>query len=134
MGCGQRRLDSTPTSPCSPRSSRRRDATAFVSAYVLDGAWGLDRGFDVYRDPFHPGRVQRLGDLERPGGGQCRRGVVEGGRRIILPRFAWVHLTIRPSRREHAGWRGDPYRGEVHYADTLVGRSCVGPTPGTSSW
>lgn len=103
-------------------------ATAgFPSAYVLDGAWGLSRGFDTYRDPFHPEDVAQtgvFGELELPGAEVINAAVAwwrsqEEGK----PRFAWVHLyEPHTPWREHPGWEGDPYRGEVHFADALLGR------------
>jgi choline-sulfatase len=103
---------------------------AFVSAYVLDGSWGLRRGFGVYDDRFdpeqyetrNPGNIQRRGDktvekfLEwfqhRPAG---------------RPFFVWIHLydphspydPPEPYRSEYAG---HPYDGEIAFDDAQVGR------------
>ena len=41
---------------------------AFVAAYVLDGKWGLNQGFDTYVDDFDLSRYRAisLGDIQRP--------------------------------------------------------------------
>ena len=99
---------------------------AFVSAYVLDAAWGLDRGFDTYRSPFNPQDVAAagaFGELELPGADSVNAALAflkaAGGK----PTFAWVHLyDPHTPWAEHPGWVGDPYRGEVAFADGLVGR------------
>ena len=103
---------------------------AFVSAYVLDGAWGLDQGFDEYRDPFHPqdvGQVAAFGEVELPSAEVVNGAVAwwRAGKRADpqKPRFAWVHLyDPHTPWVAHGGWEGDPYRGEVAYADGLLGR------------
>ena len=44
---------------------------AFISAYVLSHSWGLDQGFDVYHDPFHPRdllQVAAFGEAQLPAG------------------------------------------------------------------
>jgi arylsulfatase A-like enzyme/Flp pilus assembly protein TadD len=96
---------------------------AFVGAYVLDGAWGLDRGFDVYGDDFHPEQVAQaaaFGAVERPG-----REVVQNALAwwdaTDGPRFLWVHLfdAHRPYEPS-ADWKGDPYRGEMFEVDRAL--------------
>jgi len=99
----------------------------FVSAFVLDGAWGLDRGFGTYRDPFHPqdvARVGAFGEVELPSVEVVNAAVAwwrehkKGG-----PRFAWVHVyDPHTPWATHAGWDGDPYRGEVAYVDKVLSR------------
>ncbi len=101
---------------------------AFVSAFVLDGAWGLDRGFDVYRDPFHPQEVAQVGafgEVELPSAEVVNAAVAwwrsAGKEKPGVPRFAWVHLYD-----PHTPWRstaeGDPYRGDVAAADSVLAR------------
>lgn len=100
---------------------------AFVSAFVLDDAWGLGQGFDTYHAPFHPADLARIGafgEAEVPSAETVNAAQAwwrdHAGDQ---PRFAWVHLydPHTPWTR-HAGWSGDPYRGEVHWADQMVGR------------
>ena len=96
---------------------------AFVGAYVLDGAWGLDRGFSTYFDDFDAQEVaQKLvwGMVERPGE-EVVAEAVRWWNQQDGPRFAWVHLY--DAHRPYAppdGWQGDPYRGEVHRVDAAV--------------
>lgn len=93
---------------------------AFVSAYVLDAAWGLDRGFELYRSPFRPQDVSRagtFGEVELPAAEVVNAAVAwwESAARSGAPRFLWVHLFD-----PHAPWAagpGDPYRGDVSRAD-----------------
>ena len=103
---------------------------AFVSAYVLDGSWGLRRGFDLYDDQFdpqqyesrNPGNIQRRGDetvdrflkwfAHRPAG---------------KPFFAWVHLydphsPYDPPEPFHSQYAGHLYDGEIAYSDSQIGR------------
>ncbi|MFT5477242.1 MAG: tetratricopeptide (TPR) repeat protein [Planctomycetota bacterium] len=91
----------------------------FVSALVLDRRFGLERGFDVYKD-----------DLDN---GYSIRGAITVDRALKWlegrgqdPFFAWVHLFDA-----HAPYsppndlRGDnthPYHGEIAYMDQQVGR------------
>jgi len=114
-------------------AERLRDggwATAgFVSSFVLDGRWGIDRGFDRYFDDFDleeydtpdMGSVQRTGDEtvaeavgwldERPAG---------------QPFFLWLHLydphePYTPPEPFNTRYLKRPYDGEVAYTDSLVG-------------
>jgi arylsulfatase A-like enzyme/Tfp pilus assembly protein PilF len=106
---------------------------AFVSAFVLDSRFGLDRGFDIYDDDYGTSRsgtrppsafevVERRADA-----------VVKPAERWIedippgAPWFAWVHLYDphapyeAPSefRAKHAD---DPYAAEVAYVDSVLGK------------
>ena len=101
----------------------------FVSAFVLDGRWGIDRGFDHYFDDFNLAdfetanlsSVQRSGDVtiaeavrwldERPRDG---------------PFFLWLHLydphdPYTPPEPFNSQYPGRPYDGEVAYTDSLIG-------------
>lgn len=98
---------------------------AFVSAFVLDSAWGLDQGFQVYRDPFHPmdvAEIQQFGELELPSV-EVVNAAVAWWKNTTGPKFSWVHLyDPHEPWAPPIPWEGDPYRGEVHYVDTLLGR------------
>ena len=96
---------------------------AFVGSYVLDSAWGLDRGFDVYHDRFHPQDIAgslHEADVQRPA-----REVVQSAlgwwEKQTKPRFLWVHLfdAHRPYEPP-VGWTGDPYRGEIFAMDRAL--------------
>ncbi|MFH1464757.1 MAG: sulfatase-like hydrolase/transferase [Pseudomonadota bacterium] len=99
---------------------------AFVSAYVLDAAWGLDRGFDTYRAPFNPQDVAAagaFGELELPGADTVNAALAFLRAAEGQPTFTWVHLyDPHTPWADHPGWQGDPYRGEVAFDDALVGR------------
>lgn len=101
---------------------------AFVGAFVLDGAWGLDRGFGTYRDPFHPQKVAQVGafgEVELPSAEVVNAALAwwKTAGKADGPRFMWVHLyDPHTPWRPHPGWDGDPYRGEVAYADGLLKR------------
>ncbi len=98
---------------------------AFVGAYVLDAAWGLDQGFDTYHAPFHPSEVSKagaFGEVELPGVEVVNAALgwwTEQGRGE-KPRFLWVHL-YEPHSPWSPGLSADPYRADVARADTLVG-------------
>jgi choline-sulfatase len=96
----------------------------FVSAYVLDSAFGLEQGFDHYEDDFHPeevGRAVTLDSVQRPAR-ETVRAALAWWRKQSSPRFMWVHLfephaPYAPS----ADWSGsDPYRGEVFDVDRAL--------------
>ena len=97
---------------------------AFVSAFVLSHAWGLDQGFDIYHDPFHPRdllKVSGFGEAELPGN-EVLNAARSWWKEQTKKRFAWVHLydphapwTPDPS------WKGDPYRGEIAKVDRWLG-------------
>jgi choline-sulfatase len=100
------------------------DTAAFIGAYPVSRSSGLDRGFDVYDDPFEKaadGRTERrgqevvdraLGWLERP---------------RSRPFLLWVHLfdphaPYTPPPPFAGRFAGRPYDGEVAYADSQVAR------------
>ncbi len=100
---------------------------AFVGAFVLDGRFGLNRGFDEYDD--------RLPSGDRAGFHFAERVAADVGARAgnwILqpantpaPFFAWVHLFDphapynAPAAHQS---RHAPYDAEVAYADDMLGR------------
>ena len=105
---------------------------AFVAAFVLDGKFGLDQGFDVYSDDLSLAYEQDVPESlssYRPGATVVDEALQwfeagDGG----APFFAWVHLYDA-----HFPWHahddggdddGKPgsYDGEVAYVDRQVGR------------
>jgi arylsulfatase A-like enzyme len=103
---------------------------AFIAAYVLNGGFGLDRGFDVYDDEFDVS----VGGLDEKN--RYRQGayVIDAAQEWLdtsadeRPFFCWVHLydphipyhshrTLFGERYEKA-----PYDAEVAYTDRQVGR------------
>ncbi len=99
---------------------------AFIGGYVLHGKWGLNQGFDLYADRFDPGAGGSLELLAKKPAGEVLAGArdwleANRGRRF----FAWIHLydphfPYAPPAPFDRG--GDPYRGEVEYADHELGR------------
>ena len=96
---------------------------AFVGAFPVARRFGLDRGFDVYDDAFEraPGLhfefAERRADRVVDAAIAWLAGV--GG-----PVFVWVHLYDPHAPYDPPeGFRGvDAYRGEVAYADAMLGR------------
>lgn len=108
---------------------------AFVGAFVLDGRWGLNQGFDHYDDEFDvpPGERLDLAGVQRPASV-----VVDAATKWLdesddagKPFFAWVHLydphtpyePPEPYRSKFAS--SDPmslYDGEIAFVDAQVGR------------
>lgn len=99
---------------------------AFVSAFVLDSRFGLDRGFDVYDD--QTAAIERQGPFmvpDRKGVETVARAVrwieAQGDRQY----FAFVHLydphfpyqAAEPFGSRH---RDDPYYGEVEAVDAAL--------------
>ena len=100
---------------------------AFISAQVLVARYGLDRGFDVYDDDLRQAR--KTGQSVVP----SRRGNVtlDAAKQWLAtvpddkPVFMWLHLydphaPYDPPGEFRARFPGDPYGGEIAFADTLV--------------
>ena len=95
---------------------------------MLDRRFGLADGFDTYDDRIrrNPDEGARL-EAERPRrrGDGCGAGVAE--RQATPPFFMWVHLydphaPYEPPAEFQAKAGGNPYDGEVAYADAQVAR------------
>ena len=105
---------------------------AFVSAFVLDSKWGLDRGFETYFDQFDLARYERvsLGSVQRVAGEtveELLRWLETPASRLRAPFFAWIHLYDPHAPYEapepfDGQFQGSPYDGEVAYTDAAVGR------------
>jgi len=106
--------------------ARGFQTAAFVGSTVLQSTRGLARGFDVYRDGIteDPWRRRRL---RRPGNEVVDDAMEWLARQDGSPFFMWVHLydahtpydVPEPYRALYAG---DPYAGEIAFADAQVGR------------
>ena len=97
---------------------------AFVSAFVLDHRFGLNRGFDTYDDAIvrDPNATSSF-DAERRGGDTVDRALAwlrnSGDGR---PFFAWVHLYDAHAPYAPPAPLPPTYDGEVRYVDAQVGR------------
>jgi membrane-anchored protein YejM (alkaline phosphatase superfamily) len=126
------------TSPGLPRSVptlaeilRRHGyrTAAFVSSFVLNSMWGLDRGFDLYDDqvPLDPARRKDLFLLERSGDETVARLLEWLNQNGAHPFFVWLHLydahspyhSPDPFRSRYAG---RPYDGAIAFEDEQMGR------------
>ncbi len=102
---------------------------AFVSAFVLDGIWGLHLGFEIYYDHFEkalerqiqPGTIERKADQTVDQVLQWLRERPDG------PFFLWVHLfdphsDYDPPEPFRSRFQFRPYDGEIAFADAQIGR------------
>lgn len=115
-------------------SSDGYDTAAFVSAFVLNRVFGLDRGFAAYDDgPPEETELTGLFRREAPGSERVEAAIRwlsgrrpgEGGE--ARPFFLWVHLFdahaphVAPPGFEKR-YAASPYDGEIAYLDLQVGR------------
>lgn len=123
---GLRALPASATTIAEAMRERGGSTAAFVAAIVLDRAWGLAQGFEVYDQPEGAAEA-RLAMAERGAEEVVDAAVAwldERGRDERF--FLWVHLfdphapyEPPPERLTQAG--GDPYLGEVARVDAAVG-------------
>jgi len=99
-------------------------AGAFVSAFILDHRFGLNRGFDVYDDEIarDPNDAQGALEAERRGGETVDRALAWLRRNDPRPWFAWVHLYDAHAPYAPPSPYAQTYDGEVQYVDAQVGR------------
>jgi arylsulfatase A-like enzyme/Tfp pilus assembly protein PilF len=102
---------------------------AFVGAYVLDGKWGLDQGFERYFDDFAISKYKTLSL-----GSVARRAseVVDAALPWLEEHreerfFAWLHFydphsPYEPPEPFKSRFARRPYQGEIAYTDFQVGR------------
>jgi len=107
------------------RASGRQTA-AFIAAAVLDDAFGLDQGFEVYDTPRRVVHKNTVDYEERAGSAVVDAALAWlRGRDRERPFFLWVHLFDPHGPHEPpAAFRrfGSGYLGEVAAADHEVGR------------
>ena len=96
---------------------------AFVSSFVLDHRFGLDRGFDRYDDEVSrdPGNASTY-DAERRGGDTVDRAVDWLKGADSRPSFTWVHLYDAHAPYAPPSPYPQTYDGEIAYLDVQVGR------------
>jgi arylsulfatase A-like enzyme/tetratricopeptide (TPR) repeat protein len=102
---------------------------AFIGSYVLASRAGLDRGFDLYDEPFSAARrgSSESKHPERPAWEVVERTLDWLRRAGPGPFFVWVHLydphaPYTPPPAYAKKYADQPYEGEVSYADAQVGR------------
>ena len=103
-------------------------AAAFVSAFVLDGRFGLDRGFDPYDDKLGMSRLAgATGAVPERRGDRTVDAALAWLPQAPERFFLWVHLYDPHAEYEPpAPWserfEGRPYDGEIAFADAQLGR------------
>jgi arylsulfatase A-like enzyme/tetratricopeptide (TPR) repeat protein len=101
--------------------------SAFVSAFVLDSRWGLNRGFDTYVDRFNQFREVNRDQVQR------RAEETEAEVEKWLPShtdrpfFCWVHFydphePYDPPEPYATRYAQNRYDGEIAYMDESVGK------------
>ena len=106
---------------------------AFIAAFVLDGRWGLNQGFQTYDDRFDLKKYKHidLGGVQRPGNEVMDAALAWLDRQTEDAFFAWIHLydahtPYEPpepflstyARRGAFGL----YDAEIAFADEQLGR------------
>jgi arylsulfatase A-like enzyme/tetratricopeptide (TPR) repeat protein len=102
---------------------------AFVSSFVLNSMWGLNRGFEVYDDATDVARDTKPTPtlLERRGDHTVDRALAWLASHSGGPFFLWIHLydphsPYRPPEPFHSRYAGRLYDGEIAFDDVQVGR------------
>jgi len=103
--------------------------SAFVAAYVLDGKWGLNRGFDTYFDKFDLSRFEKisLASVQRPADEVMDEALAWLDAAKDGPFFSWIHLydphtPYDPPPPYDAQYPNHPYLGEIAFTDAQLGR------------
>ncbi|MSR58085.1 MAG: tetratricopeptide repeat protein [Planctomycetaceae bacterium] len=126
---GRGRLDGAIPTLAAVLQRRGYQTAAFVGAFVLNGKFGLDQGFETYDDDF----VSEEPALDafhrlRHGASVVDAALRWLGARQSRPFFCWVHLyDPHEPYLAHAELFGDafadrPYDAEIAYVDRQVGR------------
>ena len=95
-----------------------------LSAYVLDGAFGLNQGLTFIETLSSNGcsAMTVFGELELPSI-EVVNAAISWWKHTEGPKFAWVHLYDPHAPWDPpTEWTGDPYRAEVSYVDSVIGR------------
>jgi choline-sulfatase len=106
---------------------------AFVSAFVLDGRWGIGQGFDRYFDDFDLSKFNNapgMDAIQRPGAETVDEALRWLGQEPARPFFAWVHLydahapyePPEPYASRYPATASGAYDGEIASVDAQVGR------------
>ncbi len=101
-----------------------------VSAFVLDSQFGLDQGFDSYDDDLSGGPEQKMFMFKEVRADRTAARAVQWLTDVWNhqdPFFMWVHFfdphaDYEPPADIAARFPGDPYTGEIAFADRELGR------------
>lgn len=122
-------LDPAETTLAEVLKGRGYKTGAFVGAYVLDGRWGLNQGFETYADDFDLSKYKAisLGAIQRPGNEVVDRALRWLGTVDDSRFFGWVHLydphsPYQPPEPFKSMYPDRPYVGEIAFTDAQVGR------------
>jgi len=130
---GSAALSQAHTTLADALSEKGYEAAAFIGAFVLDGRWGLNQGFDTYDDTFDMKKFKRLdlAGVQRPANQVMDPALEWLETHKEKPFFTWIHLydahspyePPEPFLSEFRG-RGPAalYDGEIAFADQQVGR------------
>ncbi len=100
---------------------------AFVSSFVLNSIWGLNRGFEIYDDGTDPGSSYNPSLLERRGDRTMARALAWLDSHSDRPFLLWVHLydphsPYRAPEPYFSRYAGHPYDGEIAFDDAQLAR------------
>ncbi len=99
---------------------------AFVSAFVLDSRFGLNRGFDRYDETMDSHGVSPTPQLERRGDRTLSQALAWMEKSGSAKFFVWLHFydphaPYTPPEPFRSRYAGRPYDGEVAFVDSLMG-------------
>ncbi len=107
----------------------RYETGAFIAAFVLDGIFGLARGFDTYDDALGSAgnTADKRLEKERPADKVVDAALAWLEEKKGSPFFCWVHLfdahaPYTPPAPFDARFSDRPYDGEVAFADSQIAR------------
>jgi choline-sulfatase len=102
---------------------------AVVAAFVLDGKWGLNQGFDTYVDDFDlpDTKAFGMGEIQRPGNEVVDRALpwlekVKGQRFFAWLHFYDPHAPYAPPDPYKTRYAEHPYLGEIAFMDSQIAR------------
>lgn len=110
-------------------SGRGFKTGGFIAAYVLDHKWGIAQGFQTYFDNFDMSKSRGLsiGEIQRPGNEVVDKALpwldsVKDARFFAWLHFYDPHTPYDPPEPYLSKYKGHPYRGEIAFMDSQVGR------------
>ena len=102
---------------------------AVVAAFVLDGKWGLNQGFDTYVDQFELPETRgfSMGEIQRPGNEVVDRALPWLEKVKDKRFFAWLHFydphsPYSPPEPFKTRYAEHPYLGEIAFMDSQIAR------------